>query len=250
MIDIKTSDPSSKAKEIFFKHGAVCFKGGVPIDAINFVRKDMEHLYRISDKEFKDTLSTINKLNKDDQKELYRVYRNTEKMAGLSMMCNFLIPHLEKIYPNKRFMYLTGTVLLSLPGDKRLTYDWHQEANFVPVKSDNVLTAWFPLFSSTNKAGPMEILLGSQDEGTTPYNKIKRQNGYTELVPENIDECIKKYTKHVCNYEPGDVVFFDKNMMHSSSYNESGIANPRGSMQFVVLDNELLDKFEYAETDY
>ena len=135
-------------------------------------------------------------------------------------MC--LFKKFYKKYYNQSNVYLIDAQLLpGLPKDKRLTYDYHQESNY-KKNFKNILNIHFPVyFKSTKENGTMSSLTGTHLLGNLNYKKRERKQGFTHLLPENIDKIKSQYNEkfHVLNC--GDAVFFDQNLIHKSNYNYS-----------------------------
>ena len=80
-----------------------------------------------------------------------------------------------------------------LPQDKRLVYNFHQEASYVRNYNDltNIL---FPLFYKTSiRNGTTSVLDGSHKLGPLTYDKIRfSKNSYTTFLPKNIKKISNK----------------------------------------------------------
>ena len=109
-----------------------------------------------------------------------------------------------------------------LPQDKRLVYNFHQEASYVRNYNDltNIL---FPLFYKTSiRNGTTSVLDGSHKLGPLTYDKIRfSKNSYTTFLPKNIKKISNKYEETFCELDLGDVLYFHKDLIHRSNYNAS-----------------------------
>ena len=155
--------------------------------------------------------------------------------------------------------------VLSIPNDKRLVYDFHQESNFM-TGFGNVYNVHYPLFrTSTVNNGTMSILDGSHRLGTINYEKKRySKNSYTDLIPENIDIKKKEFKELHVELEVGDCFIFHKDIIHKSNYNNSDLCRPVGIFRlttspeddFVIGREKMLqvcndlypDKLNYYQT--
>ncbi len=98
--------------------------------------------------------------------------------------------------------------MISLPRDKRLVYDFHQESNYMPNFSD-ILNIHFPIFHQSNiKNGTMNVLSESHKLTNLKYIKKRHSNNsYTNLIPNNIENIKKKFDEIHIELNLGDVFF-------------------------------------------
>jgi len=191
----------------------------IPLKLLKNFRKDL------------DNIAKFNKNNNFNSPILNLSKRNKNKLSDINVLSNRLTSFLEicvylkkfyKKYYNKSNVYLVDAQLLpGLPKDNRLTYDYHQESNY-KKNFKNILNIHFPVyFKSTKKNGTMSSLTGSHLLGNLNYEKKQRKQGFTNLLPKNINKIKSQYKEkfHVLNC--GDALFFDQNLIHKSNYNHS-----------------------------
>jgi ectoine hydroxylase-related dioxygenase (phytanoyl-CoA dioxygenase family) len=156
---------------------------------------------------------------------------------------------MEMLHPGGGYVGVDAVVLIGLPDDKRLAYDWHQESNYMPGLSP-VVNFWFPVFEpATRNNGAMSVLVGSHRSGRLGYTKRRLANdSYTDLVPDGIDALQKQYTEYHCLAAPGDLVVFEADLIHRSNRNQtartrfSGVVRllaPRAIPETLSFSNEL-----------
>lgn len=118
-------------------------------------------------------------------------------------------------------------VFVNAPKSDRLLYKWHSEAHYYPGRR-RFLNIWFPIFEpKTKHNGAMSLKVGSHTkhyDRPAPYqgynkNTEGKANHFIQFdIPENFHE---EFPEHVCETEPGDLVIFDRNLVHTSNANQT-----------------------------
>ena len=107
------------------------------------------------------------------------------------------------------------------PNDERNLYGWHQDSsyNFSNLKGSNAIVAWIPLHEINDNNGALLIKEKSHNEGVFDFNITNKPNKSSQrLVDEKI---VNKYREITFNYNYGDVLLFNNNLIHSSGLNHS-----------------------------
>jgi ectoine hydroxylase-related dioxygenase (phytanoyl-CoA dioxygenase family) len=115
-----------------------------------------------------------------------------------------------------------GSFVPNIPSNTSRLYTYHSEAHWLPYRK-NFINVWAPMFreKSINK-GTMFIKPLSHKENHDfyeyqGYDGNDNNSFYTQYeVPEN-----NIYSEIPITAEPGDVVFFNRNLLHRSEFNES-----------------------------
>ncbi len=141
------------------------------------------------------------------------------------------------------------------PNTDRLMYKWHSEAHYYP-KRRNFLNIWFPIFvDKTKENGTMSFKVGSHKSDFpfseyTGFNKnTENKNNYFRQVeiPSNF---LTKYAEHFCESKRGDVIFFNRSLVHRSNN------NPTTDYSFAIVarvwehSNDLTISGSLAATPY
>ena len=197
------------------------------------------------DGSYEEAIAYLDRYNKD---ALYRFHKNTNELSCWTLIASQLHPFLEALGGKEAIpkLFLSG-FLLGLAGDKRLTYNFHQESSYMRI-ADEMITAHFPLFyPSTKENGTMSVLKGSHVLGQLDFQKNRQSsNSYTDLVPLNISNLVKKYEEVHFDLRPGDCAFFSKYLIHRSNFNSSKFSRPVGVFRYF-MNNE--DDFEELTPD-
>ncbi len=100
---------------------------------------------------------------------------------------------------------------------------------------EDIINVHYPLLrTSTTENGTMSILPGSHHYGTLNYSKSRvSSDSYTDLVPKNIEEITASLPEFHCYLELGDVVIFQKDLIHRSNYNGSELCRSVGVSRFT-----------------
>lgn len=117
-------------------------------------------------------------------------------------------------------------LFINRPNTERLLYKWHSEAHYYP-KRRKFLNLWIPLMTEKTQAnGTMSFKVGSHLRDF-PFSEYSGYNKDSEgksnhFLQYEIPECLlQKYPIHWCVNQPGDLVVFHRNTVHTSNLNKS-----------------------------
>ncbi len=165
--------------------------------------------------------------NKDAAYQTYEMLANCTAAKyfmthqPFSQVCSKLID-----CPEELLIPLGPVPLINRPSTKRLLYHWHTELHYYP-KRRNFLNVWFPTFTDKNESnGTMYFCEGSHQQNWDfveyrgyDKNSYGKPNHFTQYeIPE---EETKKFKKIPLILKRGDMVLFDRNLLHTSSVNKS-----------------------------
>ncbi len=205
-------------KKKFYKNGFVLLKNEIPKDLLRKVRKEWNQVFK--SKIGLNMNDGIKKLNKKNKSQLHKLCLDLPKNINFRKILEIATKRYIQIYNKKIIFCVDCSVLPGIPKDRRLVYNFHQEAHYYP-KMKNVLTVYFPIFFKANKKnGSMSALMGSHKLGK--IKKIKttgKKNGFTSYMPQNIENIKKFYKEVIYEAKLGDVVYFHQNLIHKSNYN-------------------------------
>lgn len=116
---------------------------------------------------------------------------------------------------------------INQPDSKRLLYRWHAEAHYYP-KRRRFVNLWAPLFRPKNQPnGTMWFASGSHLLEDLPFVEYQgyddetfgKRNHFVQYeIPEQFVAACEKVAVEA---QPGDLVAFDRRMVHASSQNPS-----------------------------
>jgi len=178
-------------------------------------------------------VAIVDAMEADDKDALYQVqkwlYRSPLVSAMLPMA--FYKQSARLLGCEVGDLLVDGPALfVNQPGAQRLLYKWHTEALYYP-KRRRFLNVWFPIFVNKRDQsnGTMafkpkshkRVWDASLMSEYTGYNKDteNKKNHFVQYeLPANF---LTEYDTHHCVSEKGDVIFFDRNLVHTSMPNVS-----------------------------
>jgi len=165
----------------------------------------------------------------NDKEALYQV----QKFLPSSPVCRSLFGDkffslmCDLMQSDNRVILLDGPALfVNRPNTERLLYKWHSEAHYYP-KRRRFLNIWLPLFTDkTRNSGTMSFKVGSHRHNFpfSDYQGFNRDsqgkaNHFVQYeIPNNF---VDNFEEHWCESRRGDLVIFDRNLVHRSNYNHS-----------------------------
>lgn len=164
---------------------------------------------------------TTARLNRGDQGLLYRLYQTVSRSLALDPLRQAAMPYVKALLPGEVYIDLAPGLLMGIPGDDRIAYDWHQEINY-HRELERTVHLWLPVISSTRRSnGTMSALAGSHRLGRLPYEmKPKRvENSVTSLVPRDVETVRQRCPEVWFVAEPGDLVILHSYLVHRSNRN-------------------------------
>jgi len=187
--------------------------------------------------------SAIIELDKKDKVKLYELHMAAGKAMSFKAISVYVSKFFKKISGSELpILELHSGFLLSIPKDKRLIYDYHQEAKYMKG-FEELFNTHYPLFrTSTPHNGTMSILPSSHTYGTLPVVKKRETiDSFTNLIPYNIDQITTELPELRCQLELGDCVIFGKNLIHKSNFNNSNECRLIGGTSFTQsLDGDFV----------
>ena len=230
------------------QNGAVVVRNAIPQALIHSVVETIGDVYRSEG--FSGSLEEIIcRLNVENQPLLYQLHLKTS-LREIFKPVEACLEGLFRELLNTSYHELVGNssgYLLGLPQDKRLVYDFHQECHYMK-RVNPILTAHFPLnVACTSANGAMSYLNGSSALGALPYQKSRITNGYTNLLPIDIEKIVEDYEEIQPELNLGDCLFFDEFCIHKSNYNASDL--PRLCGIFRVTTDKSARNLESLSPD-
>lgn len=236
-IDHSRTFDSDKALQVFYKKfGYVSIKKLIPNKLISDIQRELVNIFSpFATSKTNPVDSAIIELDKCDKSKLYELHTAASKAISFSAVSVHLSQVLKRISGSEApVLEIASGFLLSIPKDKRLVYDWHQESNYMKGFED-IFNVHYPLFrTSAPENGTMSILPYSQNYGTLTFEKKRMsQESYTDLIPSDIDIITSKLPELHCQLELGDCVIFHKDLIHKSNFNSSILCRPVGVSRFT-----------------
>lgn len=221
-------------KSFYDKNGWVAIKNQITKKEIKKIQDDLNSFYkRHTGKKCNEAMIY---LDKKDKKKLY--YLNTISKQIISfkdIFCKFskIIKILNNNYKDPVLEINTGN-LIGLPKDNRLVLNWHQEGSALK-NYDDMISVHYPLFfKSSVFNGTMSSLEKTHKLGALKCRYKKRgYNSYSDLIPNEINEIKSKADEIYYELNIGDVLYFHKDLIHKSNFNNSNNCRSVGIGRFT-----------------
>ena len=232
LIDLPRTFRSPEDVKLFYdKHGYVTLKAYIPSEYLDDVVRDLGAIFEPYSSESENPIdSGIIELDKNNQKRLYELHNAANKSTAFKFLSRFLSDVVRNISGiTSPTLEIASGLLLSIPKDDRLVYDFHQESSYMK-EFDDIFNIHYPLLrTSTIENGTMSILPGTHKLGVLEYEASRKsENSYTDLRPKRIEEIEATCAEFHCYLELGDVIIFHKDLIHKSNYNASTLCRPVG----------------------
>lgn len=208
-------------KNFYNQNGWVSIKNQLDKKDLKYIQNSLNIFFKkYTKRKFNESIIY---LNNRDKKKLYNLHMIANKSLSLNIFSEIFEKTL-KILSDTNFpvLQVQSGIMLGIPADKRLTYDFHQEANYSRGYGE-LVTVHFPLFYKANiRNGTMSALNKTHKLGELKFDKKRfSNNSYTTLLPKNINKISKNYEEVFFELELGDVLYFHKNLIHKSNFNLS-----------------------------
>lgn len=213
----------------FAKNGFVSVKSLFDLTDIAYIAKSMEDALKLFCENDLDYHSNIINLNTTNKELLYKFHLVANGLVSNYIVSKDIYKVLSVLNENNPMLGSVngasmGGIMLGLPKDDRLTYNFHQESSYMRG-AGRIYNVHFPIFlPSSVLNGTMSLLEGSHIEGQLPFNKIRKyENSYTDLIPVDIEKYQEKYDEVFAELDLGDCIIFDEFTIHKSNYNNSDL---------------------------
>ena len=203
-------------------------EGYFNLEKLRDVESVIRHLYVMQCNKIKDYRTTLDMLDAlgqmegKDKEALYQVQRFISASQEVRSIYDDKLMELCAgiLGVDPRLMLLEGPGLfVSRPNTSRLLYKWHSEAHYYP-KRRKFINLWFPIFTDrTEENGAMHLKPGSHKEH---WDFAEYNSGPNTFVQYEIpEEHVALYPTHICESKRGDLIMFDRNLVHRSAENRS-----------------------------
>lgn len=209
--------------ETFNKRGFFALKRAIPENIIHEMELLIKNLFEYEAIQNETIHETCIRLNKEAPKRLYALYLTLRSSIEIDQIRLAASKYFRSIYPDNHIIELGAGLLMGIPFDERIAYDWHQEINY-HEHIEEVIHFWIPVMGETLiENGTLSAIEGSHKLGKLPY-KLKEKNvtnSVTNLVIQNIDEIKKEHKEYFFKASPGDLIGLHSYVVHRSNKNES-----------------------------
>jgi hypothetical protein len=176
-------------------------------------------------------LLILEELNHKHISELYNKFSKI-KFYKKFIQSKYLKNIIRSFLKIKNVESFTSIIRIDISNNKNWDLKFHQEASYVKHKKSAFV--WFPIFNSNYSTNGGLKVIEKKISKHLPFELITPSNGQVQrnsIIP-------KKYSKYskVINLNLGDILIFDKFLIHSSVINDTYRAKLSAVSSFVSND--------------
>jgi ectoine hydroxylase-related dioxygenase (phytanoyl-CoA dioxygenase family) len=233
-----TQDPGpEQLRSSLETDGYFILRGAVPLPTVAAIREALTRLLEPEARPGESVFQTIHRLQAGGDQTLYRLHELSSKLTAMNTLretCAVLAR--DVLGAGRLLLDVNSHVIFSIPTDERSMWSWHQESTYDVFDGEGI-NFCAPVFEpATRENGTMSLLRGSHKLGALPYDKLRPENGSTTLLPRGIERIVAAHEEVHFLAEPGDLIGFDRNLVHRSNQNRSPRPRVTAVVQFAVVD--------------
>lgn len=212
------------ARQNFESEGVAFFPKALPTDLVRDVEQELMSFFQAHGHPRESIHDIVIRMNCENPHYLYLVYQALSKSFALAKLRSACQEYIDTcLRPEGLLVDLAPGLLMCVPNDDRIIYDWHQEIVYHRELEDTV-HLWLPILNdATLENGTMSALKGSHKLGALPFSKKEKvvPNSTTNLVPHNIDMIKLECPEMFFEATPGDLAVLHSYVVHRSNRNTS-----------------------------
>ena len=212
-------------------------RNAIPQETVAALRESLSRLLEPEARPGESVFETIRRLHASDNQTLYRLHELSAKLTAMNTLREACAGWARAVLgPERLLLDVNSHVIFSIPDDERSMWSWHQESSYDVFDGDGI-NFCVPVFEpATRENGTMSLLKGSHKLGPLPYDKQRPENGSTTLLPRGIEQLVADREEVHFVAEPGDMIGFDRDLVHRSNRNRSPRPRVTAVVQFAVID--------------
>lgn len=214
--------------ESFRDDGFLIYKNFIDSEYLEALQKSIRtmahHMLESGENPDPDLSELVSSLEAEDHKKVYTIQKTMATAASSNRIMTALnldyIHHELYDSPQENIHLHLFQTPFQFPLDRKFDLSWHQESGSYGKNFSKILTCWFPVLGSVNQEnGSVEIIPGSHRAGFRESTHKVYESGINDWVVTPGPDELKRAT--IVNLEPGDVLFFDSDLLHRSVGNSS-----------------------------
>jgi ectoine hydroxylase-related dioxygenase (phytanoyl-CoA dioxygenase family) len=237
-LDRAATEPDASGLRVALEHdGYFIRRSAIPEATIAALRASLTRLLEPEARPGETVFETINRLHRSGDRTLFRLHELSKDLTAMSTVREACAGWARAVLgPGRLLLDVNSHVIFSIPDDDRSMWSWHQESSYDVFEGDGI-NFCIPVFEpATRDNGTMSLLSGSHKLGALPYDKQRPENGSTTLLPRGIERIIAEHEEVHFVGEPGDMIGFDRNLVHRSNRNRSARPRVTAVVQFAVIE--------------
>ena len=143
-----------------------------------------------------------------------------DDVLGVATRCEKLLGTSEQLYGGDEMYHMSSKLIMKDAGVGG-AFVWHQDYGYFYENgciTPDMISVWLPLDPVRKINGCLEVLPGSHKMGRQTH---VGQGDLAQVDPSRQEAIEARYPKEYVEMDPGDVLLFDANLLHTSGKNES-----------------------------
>jgi hypothetical protein len=149
-----------------------------------------------------------------------RMWNSAEDdLYGMFSRNQKLVDNVEAIFKETIYVYSAKMILKN--AKEGGAWEWHQDYGYwynYGCLMPTMMSCTIAVDKATRENGCLQVLRGSQKIGRINHDRINEQ---TVVNEEMLNAALERFELEYVEMEPGDVLFFDGNILHRSDSNNS-----------------------------
>jgi ectoine hydroxylase-related dioxygenase (phytanoyl-CoA dioxygenase family) len=145
--------------------------------------------------------------------------RPEDDLYGMFSRNARLVDNVEKIFAEEVYIYSSKMIIKN--AKEGGAWEWHQDYGYwynYGCLLPTMMSCSIAVDKATRQNGCLQVLRGSQKIGRINHDRI---NDQTIVDPERLEAAKEMFQLEYVEMDPGDVLFFDGNLLHRSDANLS-----------------------------
>jgi hypothetical protein len=145
--------------------------------------------------------------------------QSADDLYGMFSRNARLVDNVEKIFGEEIYIYSSKMIIKN--AREGGAWEWHQDYGYwynYGCLLPTMMSCSIAIDKATKQNGCLQVLRGSQKIGRINHDRIGEQ---TIVDPEKLEAAKARFPLEYVEMDPGDVLFFDGNILHRSDANLS-----------------------------
>lgn len=201
-----------------------------------FSRAEVELMLRTIDEGVKEGQGTYIQEDVEGNKTKLAIWHKLESDIWGAVSTSPTLVNTARVLLDREVAFFHGKIMLK-EAEIGGAWEWHQDYGYWYDQGflyPQMLSAFVALDPATRENGCLSVLRGSHKLGRLNHVKIRTQFG---IEKDRIDLAKPYFDLVYCEMEPGSVLFFDCNLIHSSEPNRSAQHRRSFITAYTVLGN-------------
>jgi len=200
-------------------HIKTYFDSGFVIVKKLFTKEEVEKLKKYATTDIEPSQVMVKGDLSGNQTKLRMWNSQQNNLYGMFSRNSRLVDNVEAIFDEEVYVYSSKMILKN--AKEGGAWEWHQDFGYwynYGCLKPTMISCTLAIDAATRENGCLQVLRGSQKIGRINHDRVNEQ---TVVDPEMMEAAKKRFELEYIEMEPGDVLFFDGNILHRSDNNNS-----------------------------